>query len=117
MKNIITILLVGFATSCVFAQQAPESSNSSQQSNNNGNIPVVGIRIGNGSSSKVNITSDGEAIAGYIVYDNNGNVVKSSSVALTHYVQVDTSSLSSGAYYVVALSEAGHTVADMYFKQ
>jgi len=95
----------------MFAQQAPNNTNG-----NNNNGTVVGIRIGN-TSSKVDLSSDGEAIAGYIIYNNSGNVVRSGSLSLTYHALIDVSSLPSGAYYVVAIAESGEAVADTYFKQ
>lgn len=116
MKNIILILLVSFASGCAFAQQAPNNTNGNNNTTNN-NGTVVGIRIGSTSSGKVDLSSDGEAIAGYVIYNNSGDVVRSGSLSLTYHALIDTSSLPSGAYYVVAVGESGEAVADTYFKQ
>ena len=113
MKNIIIILLVIFASSDMLAQQAPSGTNGTDTSGGG----AVGIRIGNGSSGRVDISSDDEAIAGYIIYDANGTAVQSASISLTYHVLVNVDSLPSGAYHVVAVAENGEAVADTYFKQ
>gem|GEM_PF-1374298 len=115
MKNIIIILLVIFASSDMFGQQAPNNTNDTEQNSSGGG--TVGIRIGSGSSGKVDITSDDAAIAGYVIYDTSGNLVQSGAISSTYHALVDVDTLPTGPYNVVAVAESGEAVADTYFKE
>jgi hypothetical protein len=105
MKKTVFILLISFASSFVYSQ------------GNSGG--VVGIRIGNGSSGKVDVstTDDETPMAGYIIYDSNDNVVQSGSLGSTSRESISVSSLPSGVYYFVVLSDTGDILSASYFKQ
>ncbi len=108
MKNILFILLVTFASSFLFAQ-------SYAQSNNGG---AVGIRIGNTSSGKMDVSTEGEVVmAGYMVYDENENLVESGVPSSANKASVDVDSLESGLYYVVVVSESGEVGAKAFVKE
>ncbi len=103
MKRILFILIVSFITSFLPAQ-----------SNSGG---AVGIRIGSGSSGKINVTTDeGVAMVGYMIYDENGNLVQSGSLSSTAKTSVNVNSLESGVYFIVVVSENGDTGTSTFVK-
>ena len=106
MKNIITILFVSLMTSFVYAQSSSGGG-------------AVGIRVGNTSSGKVDVsTTDNQTgMAGYLIYDSGDNVVQSGSMNSTSQASVDVSSLPSGVYYFVVVSDTGEILSASYFKQ
>lgn len=99
MKKLIFILLVCFASGLAFSQAS-------------------GIRIGGiGSSGKVNVTAEGEAITGYVIYDENSNALQSETFTSTNHKMIDMDNLPEGAYFIAFVSESGDVVTKTYFKQ
>lgn len=98
MKKLIFILLVCVASGFAFSQAS-------------------GIRIGAGSSGKMNVTAEGQSITGYVIYDENSNALQSETFTSTNHKTIDVDNLPEGAYFVAFVSESGEVVTKTYFKQ
>ncbi|WP_143736263.1 hypothetical protein [Moheibacter sediminis] len=88
---------------------------------------TVGVRIGSGSSgfesnvtnitsNRVDVASEGEKMVGYVVFDENENVVKSKDINTSYNTSVDVNNLQSGFYYIAVVSENDQVSVNTYVK-
>jgi len=110
MKHTLFILLFTFAFGYTLAQQ------------NNG------VRLGAGSSGKtfipeitsissdeIEITSEGEKIAGLEIFDVEGNLIGSAAIS-NDKTSININGLQQGFYHVVVISESGQEQFNTFTK-
>lgn len=112
MKNILFIAFLIIGSSFAFSQSAVGV----RIGGTNNGVTNFGTNVTNMTTQRVDVESEGEKMVGYVVLDENENVVKTKNINTSYITSVDVDNLESGFYYIAVVSESDQVSVNTYIK-